>query len=241
LLSYGLVDYKRAFFDKSVQVLAPTIRVDFSLPMPARDHFHRESEEIVKNFIEDVLNNERFGMSSEEWTVKTLLEDLLGTVVSKVDQKKKYWKGIVKALLCVPQLNLNSNDGVETLENLAKSIMDDTDTTTIRSKPQRYYPKIFIDGKSIPTYPFLSRESFMKVNAYRFDLIVKVSKPVKDLLLEVQWRSLTQIRSVDSQHPNPTPSKRFKYSDVFEDVCSNNNIVCDPPVQKMKEDIGNNP
>ena len=228
LLSYGVVDYKRAFFDKSVQILAPTVRVDVSLP--ARDKFRRNSKAIVEKLLGDLLNNERFGMSSDEWMVKTLLNDLLGTVVSEVNEKRKYWKKVVNVLQQVPQLSIDSNDGIESLENLALSLMNDE---SIQSKPKSNIPKIFVNGKKIPCFPFLSKDRFKEVNAYRLGLLAEVPKEVTDLLLEVQWRGLKYRRAIDDQ--NPAPAKRLKYSDVFEDVCHNNNILSDPNAMRMEE------
>ena len=154
----------------------------------------------------------------------------MGTVVSEVNEKRKYWKKVVNVLQQVPQLSIDSNDGIESLENLALSLMNDE---SIQSKPKSNIPKIFVNGKKIPCFPFLSKDRFKEVNAYRLGLLAEVPKEVTDLLLEVQWRGLKYRRAIDDQ--NPAPAKRLKYSDVFEDVCHNNNILSDPNAMRMEE------
>jgi len=185
--------------------------------------------------------------SSNESMVKSLLEKLIEDTVADIENNEIFWKLVEKVLQHVPRLDIDINNGIETLGDLAFKFWDDLDFSDadacqhclIENMPVTDHPKIFVDGKEIHLLLVEPKKKFEDEN---IAILLKENVPeeVTYLLCNVMWGAMRHTRSSDDQ--NPAPGKRLKYNDVLEVVChNNNNMVTDANGKKMKEKNGNNP
>merc|ERR1719342_622334 len=101
--------------------------------------------------------------SSKESMVKSLLEKLIEDTVADIENNEIFWKLVEKVLQHVPRLDIDKNNGIETLRDLAFKFWDDFDiydddaclNCLFENMPVTDHPKIFVDGKEIHLLPLL--------------------------------------------------------------------------------------
>jgi len=230
LLSYGLVDYKRAFYDQSVRIMEAKVRVDFGSPLRSVSSSN-ESVEIVKQLLGEVLDDESFGMSSSERVVKTFLEELLENIITEctVGEQFKEDKRLQQVLQNAFQLNIDSGHskrgiGLTSLFDQALNMIFIEKKSNIQSKlSSPTHPTIIVDGKEITFVSSDHKRLFDQLNG---NMLRKtgISESVVRLVLKLKWNKMKPTKPSASTSQNP--AKKIKLdNEKIVPRCLNNNIV----------------
>ena len=242
LLSYGLVDYKRAFYDQSVRIMEAKVRVDFGSPLGSVSSSN-ESVEIVKQLLGEVLDDESFGMSSSERVVKTFLEELLENIITEctVGEQFKEDKRLQQVLQNAFQLNIDSGHskrgvGLISLFDQAFDMIFIEKKSYIQSKlSSPTHPTIFVDGKEIPFVSSDHKRLFDQLNG---NMLRKtgISESVVRLVLKLKWNKMKPTKPSASTSQNP--AKKIKLdNEKIVPRCLNNNIVSDSNEKKLEVEV----
>jgi len=242
LLSYGLVDYKRAFYDQSVRIMEAKVRVDFGSPLRSVSSSN-ESVEIVKQLLGEVLDDESFEMSSSERIVKTFLEELLENIITEciVGEQFKEDKRLQQVLQNAFQLNIDSGHskrgiGLISLFDQAFNMIFIEKKSNIQSKlSSPTHPTIIVDGKEITFVSSDHKRLFDQLNG---NMLRKtgISESVVRLVLKLKWNKMKPTKPSASTSQNP--AKKIKLdNEKIVPRCLNNNIVSDSNEKKLEVEV----